>query len=96
MNVYEVLKRPIMGEKADHLQDEYNQYVFEVDKRANKRMVKEAIEKVFEVHVVDVRVINMPSKRKRYGRRISVRKPGWKKAIITLEPDESITIFEGV
>jgi large subunit ribosomal protein L23 len=96
MNIYEVLKRPIMGEKADRLQDENNQYVFEVDKRANKRMVKEAIEKVFDVHVLDVHIINMPPKRKRYGRRVSVRKPGWKKAIVTLAEGESITMFEGV
>ncbi len=96
MYVYDVLKRPIMGEKADHLADEFNQYVFEVDRRANKKMVKEAVEKVFDVHVVDVHIINMPPKTRRVGNRVSIRKPGWKKAIVTLAQGESLQIFEGV
>lgn len=95
MHVYEVLKRPVMTEKSMLLADE-GKYVFEVDRRANKHQVKEAVETIFNVHVASVNIIRMPPKRARYGRRVVVKEPMWKKAIVTLAPGEKIPLFEGV
>ncbi len=97
MHLYEVLKRPILTEKSLRLADEENQYVFEVDRRANKLQVKQAVEARFGVTVTDVRIINMkPKTRRRSLRQTTVRKPGWKKAIVTLAPGDSIQLYEGV
>jgi large subunit ribosomal protein L23 len=96
MNIYEVLKRPITTEKSGVLSDYYSQYTFEVDRRANKIQVKEAVEKIFEVDVISVNIMNMPAKRGRFGRRQVVRKPAWKKAVVTLVPGQRIEFFEGV
>jgi large subunit ribosomal protein L23 len=95
MYIYEVIKRPIDTEKTRY-QAEDGKYAFEVDRRANKHQVKEAVEQIFDVEVLFVNIVNMPAKRGRYGRRIVTRKPAWKKAIVTLAPGERIDIFEGV
>lgn len=95
MNIYEVLRRPVIAEKPDGLRDQ-SKYVFEVDRRATKIMVKQAVEAAFNVKVVDVNIVNMPAKRGRYGRRQVISKPAWKKAIVTLVPGDRITFFEGV
>jgi large subunit ribosomal protein L23 len=59
--------------------------------------VKEAVELAWpDVVVEKVRIANMPAKRARRWRRTTVRKPGWKKAIVTLAPGTSIDLFEGV
>jgi len=96
MHIYEVLKRPIVTEKSSILADLYGQYVFEVDRRANKRQVKEAVEQIFGVEVLKVNIINVPPKIGRWGRRRVVRKPAWKKAIVTVAPGQKIEAFEGV
>jgi large subunit ribosomal protein L23 len=96
MNVYEILKRPITTEKSGILSDYYRQYTFEVDRRANKLQVKEAVEKVFDVDVISVNIMNMPAKRGRFGRHSMVRKPAWKKAVVQLAPGQRIEFFEGV
>jgi large subunit ribosomal protein L23 len=97
MHPYDILKRPVVTEKSNFQSDALGQYTFEVDRRANKHQIKQAIETVFDVTVERVRVINMPAKRaRRYGRREVVRKPGWKKAIVTLSAGDRIEIFEGV
>ncbi len=96
MHIYQVLKRPIVTEKSlGHLQPA-NQYAFEVDIRANKLQVKEAVETAFGVKVEKVRIMRMPAKIGRYGRRAVVKRPMWKKAIVTLAPGDSIQLFEGV
>jgi large subunit ribosomal protein L23 len=95
MHVYEVIKRPIDTEKTRY-QAEDGKYTFEVDRRANKQQVKEAVEQIFDVEVLSVNTMNMPAKRGRYGRRMVTRKPAWKKAIVTLAPGERIDVFEGV
>jgi large subunit ribosomal protein L23 len=97
MHPYDVLKRPVITEKSNFQSDVLGQYTFEVDRRANKRQIKEAVETVFAVTVESVRVMNVPAKRvSRYGRREVVRKSGWKKAIVTLVPGDQIELFEGV
>ena len=97
MHMYDVLKRPIVTEKSQYQGELYEpQYAFEVDHRANKQMIKVAVEQIFDVAVLKVRIMNVKPKRGRYGRRIVVRKPGWKKAIITLAEGQRIEFFEGV
>ncbi len=97
MHPYEIIKRPVITEKSNFQSDVLGQYTFEVDRRANKHQVKDAVEIVFGVTVETVRIINMPAKRvRRYGRREVVRRIGWKKAVVTLAPGDRIEIFEGV
>ena len=88
------LRRPLVTEKVTKLQEDLNQYVFQVDKRANKIEIKRAVEKRFDVAVTKVRTMNVRGKVKRLGR-FTGRQPSWKKAIVTLVAGESIDLFEG-
>jgi large subunit ribosomal protein L23 len=85
-----------MTEKSNLQGDQHNQYTFEVDRRANKMQVKDAVETVFDVKVVDVNIINIPAKKGHYGRVIVTKKSAWKKAVVTLAPGNTIQMFEGV
>jgi large subunit ribosomal protein L23 len=97
MHMYDVLKRPVDTEKTRFQGAFYEpQYSFEVDRRANKQQVKSAVEQIFDVDVLQVRIVNVKPKSGRYGRRVVVRKPGWKKAIVTLAEGQRLNIFEGV
>jgi large subunit ribosomal protein L23 len=96
MNVYEVLRRPILTEKTDY-QREVSQYVFEVDRSANKHQIKEAVEKIFSVKVEAVNTMLIKPKQRRVGRRSVITHHGWKRAVVTLAPGERIQeFFEGV
>jgi large subunit ribosomal protein L23 len=96
--IYEVLRRPLVTEKSNFQNSELHQYVFEVAPDATKRMVKDAIETLFDVNVLRVNVINVPAKRTRRvrSRRVMVRRSGYKKAVVTLAPGDTIPVFEGV
>jgi large subunit ribosomal protein L23 len=94
MNEYDIVVRPIITEKSTLLKDAGNQYIFEVQRDANKIEIKKAVEKLFKVKVVSVNVSNMEGKKKRLGR-FEGKKPDWKKAIVKLSPKDKITIFEG-
>lgn len=74
---------------------EAGRYVFEVAPLATKHQIKQAVEEAFEVSVVKVNTANVKGKKKQFGPRISTRR-SWKKAIVTLRPGDTITIFEGV
>lgn len=95
---YQVLLRPIITEKTSYQAGKLNQYVFEVASKASKNQIKDAVEKIFDVTVVDVRVVNVPPKRKRIwrNRRMAQRRTAYKKAIVTLVEGDSIPAFEGV
>ena len=95
MHIYEILKRPIITEKSQDQVALFGQYTFEVDRRANKHQVKAAIEEIFDVTVVSVNIMTVAPKRGRHGNRIVVKKPKWKKAVVTLAPGATIAIFEG-
>jgi large subunit ribosomal protein L23 len=94
MNEYDIVVRPIITEKSTLLKDAGNQYIFEVQRDANKIEIKKAVEKLFKVKVVAVHVANMEGKKKRLGR-FAGKKPDWKKAVVKLSPKDKITIFEG-
>ncbi len=95
MDIYAVIKRPVITEKSTIVREETNSYVFEVDKRATKIEIQGAVEKIFKVKVVDVRTMNMLGKKKRHGRIIG-RRNNWKKAIVTLAPGNAIEMYAGV
>ena len=96
--IYDVLVRPLVTEKSSYQSSSLNQYSFVVANHATKSMVKDAIETLFDVNVVRVNIVNAPAKRGRRARsrRLLVRRPAFKKAIITLADGESLEIFEGV
>ena len=96
--IYDVLRRPMVTEKSNYMVTKLHQYVFLVADNATRTMVKDEVETLFEVKVVRVNVINAPAKRTRRARsrRVQIRDAGYKKAVITLAPDNRIPIFEGV
>jgi large subunit ribosomal protein L23 len=95
MDPYDVLRRPIVTEKSSFQSENLNRYTFEVDVRANKLQVKEAVEKVFRVNVVAINVMRVRGKRRRLGR-IQGRTKDWKKAVVTIRSGQTIQFFEGV
>ncbi|MFH1462197.1 MAG: 50S ribosomal protein L23 [bacterium] len=88
---YKVLRAPHVTEKANFLVGK-NQYVFKVYSRANKSLVKRAVEDVFGVDVVSVRIINVPKRKRRLGRIEGWRK-GYKKAIIKIKEGHKIEVL---
>ena len=91
----ELIRRPLITEKSTRLKEGSNTICFEVAKTANKIEVRRAVEKLFGVKVLDVRVANRQGKWKRMGRFLGQRK-AWKKAYVRLAPDQTIEFFEGV
>jgi large subunit ribosomal protein L23 len=94
MNRFDVIRRPIDTEKLNRLRDRENKYGFEVDMRASKTEVKQAVESLFKVKVTDVKTAIVRGKRRRIGRSEGMR-PNWKKATVTLKEGDAISIFEG-
>lgn len=94
-----IIKRPVITEKSTELKEASNRYVFKVDVKANKRQIKQAVEKLFNVHVKDVRTAVYSGKvsvvMKRSGR-FSGSKSSWKKAYVTIAAGETIDIFDVV
>lgn len=95
---YDILRRPLVTEKSNYLVTRLHQYVFEVMPDATRTQVKDAVEKLFDVHVEKVNIISVPAKRSRRARsrRLLVRNSGYKKAIVTLVTGDTIPFFEGV
>lgn len=94
MNIYDVIVRPLETEKA-YVQRESGQYVFMVHSDANKNMIKQAVQGIYGVKVTGVNVMNMPGKLSRMrGRRRSVRRAPWKKAVVTLAEGQRIEALE--
>ena len=90
-----IVRKALITEKGTELREERNQYHFEVARDANKIEIKRAIETIFAVKVDDVRTMQMRGKVKRQGRWIGKRSD-WKKAIVTLKPDQKIELFEQI
>lgn len=94
MNLFEVIRRPLVTEKHTILQSQ-GKYGFEVSAKATKTQIKQAVEKGFKVTVVDVNVMTVRGREQRIGRK-KVLASKWKKAVVTLKPGDKITVFEGV
>ncbi len=96
METTSVLLRPLLTEKTTLIKDEAQQVAFMVHTLANKLEIKQAVEKAFDVKVEAVNVVRRaPMNRERQGRVVG-RKPGWKKAYVTLRQGDKIEFFEGV
>jgi len=95
MNPRSVVKRALITEKGTVLRELRNQYHFEVSRGANKIEIKRSIEAIFSVHVLSVRTQQMRGKVRRQGRYLGKRSD-WKKAIVTLKPDQKIELFEQI
>ncbi|GBC62665.1 50S ribosomal protein L23 [Desulfonema ishimotonii] len=95
MNYFDIIKRPLVTEKTTIQKEMYNQFSFEVDRRANRIEIRKAVEKIFNVRVAAVRTVQVKGKVKQRGRIVGKRKD-WKKAMVTLMPGERIESFEGV
>ncbi len=90
----EIIIKPVVTEKSVDLMQE-NKYCFKVAKDANKIEIKNAIEEIFKVTVVNVNTVNVHGKMKRMGRTQGVT-ASWKKAVVTLREGDSIEVFEGL
>ncbi len=88
---YEVLHSPHVTEKATKLSEE-NKYVFKVSKQTNKNQIKQSVENTYGVDVEEIRVINIPKKKRRIGRHTGWRK-GYKKAIVRVKKGQKIEIL---
>jgi len=94
-DLHYIIRRPIVTEKSTDLKEKYNQVLVEVAADANKIEIKQAVEKIFKVHVADVRTMKVAGKSRRIGRKVVKKKGEWKKAIVTLKEGETIEFFEG-
>lgn len=93
MNTYDVIVRPIITEASTILASELHQFTFEVDVRANKIEIKQAVERFFNVDVLNVTTAILPKKRGQRGRKSYVRSPEYKKAVVTLPEGQTIAEF---
>ena len=96
MNANQIIRRPLVTEKSTTLREGTNVITFEVDPKANKIEVKRAVEELFKVKVIDVRLFNVRGKMKRLGRWTGKRRD-WRKAYVRLHKDSKAPEFvEGV
>ncbi len=93
-DLIDLVRKPVITEKATILLEQ-NKYVFDVAKKATKPDIKKAIELLFEVTVTKVNVQNLPRKKRRMGRYMGT-KPQYKRAIVTLAEEDTITLFPEV
>jgi large subunit ribosomal protein L23 len=90
-----IIKTHVATERSGILREKNNEYVFEVEREANKYQIKDAVESAFSVDVIRVHTMIMAGKVRRMGRNEG-KTPTWKKAIVRLKPGQSIGIFENI
>lgn len=90
-----IVRKVLITEKGTVLREVHNQYFFEVARDANKIEIKRAVETIFNVKVAGVQTLQQRGKVKRQGRWLGKRND-WKKAIVTLKPDQKIELFEQI
>lgn len=94
-DAYQIVKHPLITEKSTILREDENKYTFRVHKSANKIEIKQAIEAIFpDIKVLAVNTLSVRGKPKRIRNNRRGRKSDWKKAIVTLRPDDTIDIYE--
>ena len=93
MNMYDVIKKPLVTEKSTIEKDAHNIIALEVDRNANKIEIKQAVEKLFKVEVDNVNTVNVAGKTKRTAKGIGKRS-NWKKAYVTLKSGSTVDFFE--
>ena len=95
MDVYQVIRSPLITEKGTFVSEKGNQVVFKVDRRANKIEIRHAVETMFKVKVEEVRTVNVLGKNRRVKKAMGKR-PDWKKAYVKLAEGNRIDFFEAV
>ena len=96
MNETQILRKPLLTEKSNTMKADKNIVCFQVSVRANKKEIKDAVEKMFGVKVENVSTAIVHGKRRRYGRSVGM-KPDWKKAYVKIkEGEKKIEFFEGM
>ena len=90
--IYNIVRKVHISEKASLISEKLNQYVFRVNPDANKIEIKHAVEKLFKKRVIAVRTMQYAGKKKRERRADFGRRPHWKKAIVSLAPGDKIDI----
>lgn len=93
MNIYSVIKKPLITEKTTIEKDDHNVIAFIVDNDANKIEIKNAVKALFNVEVESVKTVNVAGKVKRVGKNIGKRS-NWKKAYVTLKEGNNVDFFE--
>ena len=91
MDYYQIIKKPLHSEKSVEDRESANSYHFRVDKKANKIQIKEAIEKLFDVKILNVRTMNRGGKKRKYRNKV-YKTSGWKKAVVTLKEGDRIDL----
>ncbi len=91
MDYYQIIKKPLHSEKSVEDRESANSYHFSVDRKANKIQIKEAVEKLFDVEILDVRTMNRNGKKRRY-RNKQFNTGSWKKAVVTLKEGDRIDL----
>ena len=94
MNRFDIIQRPLDTEKLDKMRDKQNKFAFEVALKSNKTEIKQAVESLFKVKVVDIKTAICKGKMRRIGKNSGMRS-NWKKAIVTLKDGDAISLFEG-
>lgn len=92
--LYEVIVNPLLTERGTLLKEKYNKVMFKVARSANKIEIKKAVEEIFKVKVDCVTTANYKGKKKRLGK-FEGKRPGWKKAFVTLKKGEKLDFIEG-
>ena len=93
MNIYDVIKKPLITEKTTVEKDERNVIAFVVNKAANKIEIKAAVKQLFNAEVASVNTVNMAGKTKRTAKGVGKRS-NWKKAYVTLKEGSNVDFFE--
>jgi large subunit ribosomal protein L23 len=91
-NLHDIIRAPLISEKGTLLTESANQVLFKVRPDANKIEVKQAVESLFKVKVVQVRMARYLGKMRRIGKNMG-RRPDWKKAYVTLKEGDKIDFF---
>lgn len=92
MNTFEVIKTVRVTEKGTVQSEKFNHYTVVADRRANKIQIRQAVEELFKVKVIDVRTLNVRGKLRRQRTLQAGKAPDWKKAIVTLKKGEKISL----
>lgn len=95
MHLEQVLIKPLLTEKSSVATENQNRYAFQVQLKANKNQIKLAVEKMFDVKVVDVRTAVMPGKTKRFGK-FTKKTPSKKKAYVKVQEGQKLELFKGI
>lgn len=95
MHVEQVLIKPLLTEKSSIETENTNRYVFKVQTKANKYQIKDAVEAMFDVKVVNVHTAILPGKVKRAGK-VTKKTSSWKKAYVKIQDGQKLELFQGI